>query len=444
MIGEGTLRDGAWARSPAPLIQGVLPFVGRAQARRDARTCSVADRHHEGSDSQVSTLNVPVRSDVAGGEPRYRFGFVLNTTIGNLTRFENLRKYATRDLEVSCSWTPVNHLMSVGAEANLRGLPWGLAVQLWVLRQMWPALRTLSRQDVVMLHLFEAEIACVARSHLFRRPALVSSTDEAPIVDPVTYPVYPNQKSKPPWRRRFRLWLDRWRASRIDAFIPFSEWGGRIIEDSCNVPREQIFPIHVGLDLEVWIRPGAARKAPDALPRMLFVGADFDRKGGDLLLRVFERHFADSAELHIVSSQAPDDLPGRVHVHRDMQPNDARLIALYASADLLVLPTHADLVPWAVLEAMAMQLPVVSTCVGAIPELVVHDVTGLIVPAGDAEALANAIARLLSDPELRRTMGQRGRERIENDFDAAINVPRILAIMKSLADSRRAAPGAGT
>ena len=111
---------------------------------------------------------------------------------------------------------------------------------------------------------------------------------------------------------------------------------------------------------------------------------------------------------------------------------------------MLVLPTNADLVPWSVLEAMAMQLPVVSTGVGAIPEIVVHDVTGFIVPAGDAEALANAIAGLLSDPDLRRTMGQRGRERIENDFDAAINVPRILAVMKSLADGRRAALGAAT
>jgi glycosyltransferase involved in cell wall biosynthesis len=174
------------------------------------------------------------------------------------------------------------------------------------------------------------------------------------------------------------------------------------------------------------------------------VGADFERKGGDLLLRVFEQHFSDSAELHIVSSQAPEDLPGRVHVHRDLGPNDARLIALYASCDLLVLPTNADLVPWSVLEAMAMQLPVVSTGVGAIPEIVVHDVTGFIVPAGDAEALANAIAGLLSDPDLRRTMGKRGRERIENDFDAAINVPRILAVMKSLADGRRAALGAAT
>ena len=378
-------------------------------------------------------MNLPVRSDLDAGKPRFRFAFVLNTTIGNLTRFENLRKYAARDSDVLCSWTPVTHILSADAASALRGLPWALAVRLWVLRQMWPALRTLAQQDVVMLHLFEAEIACVARSYLSRRPALVSSTDEAPIVDPETYPVYPNQQSKPLWRRRFRLWLDRWRASRIAAFIPFTAWGGRILAESCKVPGERIFPIHVGLDLEVWQPRHPPLTASDGRLRLLFVGADFDRKGGSLLLRVFEQHFSDVAELHVVSAQAPADLPRHVHAHRDLQPNSDRLIALYVSCDLLVLPTVADLVPWAVLEAMAMQLPVVSTSVGAIPEIVVHDVTGFVVPPGDAQALADAIAHLLSNPDLRRAMGRRGRERIENDFDAAINVPRILAVMKSLA-----------
>jgi glycosyltransferase involved in cell wall biosynthesis len=388
-------------------------------------------------------LNLPARSDLDGGKPRFRFAFVLNTTIGNLTRFENLRKYAARDREVLCSWTPVTHILSAGAASALRGLPWALAVRLWVVRQMWPALRTLARQDVVMLHLFEAEIACVARSYLSRRPVLVSSTDEAPIVDPDTYPVYPNQKSKPIWRRSFRLWLDRWRASRIDAFIPFTAWGGRILAESCNVPGERIFPIHVGLDLEVWKPRGSPRRAPGDRLRLLFVGADFDRKGGNLLLRVFEQHFSDLAELHIVSAQAPVDLARHVYAHRDLQPNSDDLIALYASCDLLVLPTVADLVPWSVLEAMAMQLPVVSTGVGAIPEIVVHDVTGFVVPPGDAEALTQAIASLLSDPDLRRAMGRRGRESIETDFDAAINVPRILAIMKSLVDGTGRATAGG-
>src|SRR6478736_919034 len=142
-------------------------MVDRESTLRDEAPAA-ASRHVS---LRFPTVNLPVSSDVATREPRYRFGFVLNTTIGNRTRFENLRKYATRDLEVGCSWTPVTHLLSVDASTTLRGLPWALAMRLWVLRQMWPALRTLAHQDVVMLHLFEAEIACVARSYLSRRPA---------------------------------------------------------------------------------------------------------------------------------------------------------------------------------------------------------------------------------------------------------------------------------
>ena len=190
-----------------------------------------------------------------------------------------------------------------------------------------------------------------------------------------------NQISKPPWRRSFRLWLDRWRAlthRRLHSI--YSVGRGPPRRQLPGPPRADFSdprgPRPRGVDTAQPWAHGVRRATAPA-----FRGRGFRLARGDLLLRVFAQHLSDSAELHIVSSQAPEDLPGRVHVHRDLQPNDPRLIALYASCDLLVLPTNADLVPWSVLEAMAMQLPVVSTDVGAIPEIVVHDVT-VIVPAG--------------------------------------------------------------
>jgi glycosyltransferase involved in cell wall biosynthesis len=386
-------------------------------------------------------LNPPLGRAIDAGRPRYRFGFVLSTTIGNHTRYVNLRKYASRDLDVVCSWTPVTHVASARPSRAQRLLPQALALRLWILQQMWPALRGLGQLDVVMVHLFEAEVACVARSYFLRRPALISSTDEAPVIDQASYPLYPHQQGKPAWRHALRLWLDRWRASRIDAFIPFTAWGGRMLAEACDVAGERIFPIHVGLDLELWRLPSPEERMERAPPRLLFVGADFERKGGQLLLEVFAQRFSTSAELHIVSPQTPHAPARGVHVYRDMRPNDPRLVDLYATCDVLVLPTEADLVPWVLLEAMAMQLPIVSTNVGAIPEIVEHDSTGLIVPVRDAAALAAAIERLLNDPELRRAMGRRGRERVERDFDAALNVPRILGVMKSVADRARAGAG---
>ena len=83
-----------------------------------------------------------------------------------------------------------------------------------------------------------------------------------------------------------------------------------------------------------------------------------------------------------------------------------------------------------------MRLPVISTNVGAIPEIVRDGVTGLIVEKGNEDALTQGIQRLLNDAETRIRMGNEGRAEIERNFNASINVPRILAVMKSVVDSR--------
>ena len=70
-----------------------------------------------------------------------------------------------------------------------------------------------------------------------------------------------------------------------------------------------------------------------------------------------------------------------------------------------------------VLEAMAAGLPVVASAVGGIPELVVDGETGLLVPPGDPDALADALGKLITDPELRQRLGAAGRARAEACFD---------------------------
>ncbi|HEY6730291.1 MAG TPA: glycosyltransferase, partial [Solirubrobacterales bacterium] len=84
-----------------------------------------------------------------------------------------------------------------------------------------------------------------------------------------------------------------------------------------------------------------------------------------------------------------------------------------------------------VLEAMAAGLPVVASAVGAIPEML--GTSGETVPPGDAEALAAALRRL-SDPERRRKMGEAGRERVHENYDNALQTPRILALAKAVAE----------
>jgi glycosyltransferase involved in cell wall biosynthesis len=91
----------------------------------------------------------------------------------------------------------------------------------------------------------------------------------------------------------------------------------------------------------------------------------------------------------------------------------------------------------AILEAMAMQKPVVATDVGGTNEVVQAGRTGLLVPPADAVALAAAIAGLLADPARRAAFGANGRARVQERFDVEASVDRYGALFRELAAGRR-------
>jgi hypothetical protein len=101
---------------------------------------------------------------------------------------------------------------------------------------------------------------------------------------------------------------------------------------------------------------------------------------------------------------------------------------LLARADVFVLSSRSEGFPVSVLEAMAAGLPVVATNVGGVAEAVDHGKTGFLVPAGDSQALARAVERLVADPRLRRRLGAAGRSMARALFD----VPRYRAAYREL------------
>src|SRR4029453_2829321 len=94
--------------------------------------------------------------------------------------------------------------------------------------------------------------------------------------------------------------------------------------------------------------------------------------------------------------------------------------SLYRTLDLLVLPTYREGFPSSLLEASAMELPVVATRIPGCVDAVRDGETGLLVPVRDAETLTAAIRMYLDDPALRRQHGANGRHRALRDFDADI------------------------
>jgi glycosyltransferase involved in cell wall biosynthesis len=110
--------------------------------------------------------------------------------------------------------------------------------------------------------------------------------------------------------------------------------------------------------------------------------------------------------------------------------NQDRLRELYAQSDALALPSFAEGIPVVLMEAMAMQIPCVATWITGIPELITHETDGLLVPPGDAEALARAIARLIDDANLRRTLGEQARQRILEKFDEQRNAEHLAEVFR--------------
>jgi glycosyltransferase involved in cell wall biosynthesis len=102
-----------------------------------------------------------------------------------------------------------------------------------------------------------------------------------------------------------------------------------------------------------------------------------------------------------------------------------------AEADVFVLPTRypPEGQPFAILEAMAAGLPVVSTPRGAIPDMVEDGVTGLLLPEGDEAALAEALRRLVASPAERSAMGEAGRSRYESMFTEEATTRRLVTVM---------------
>ena len=182
-------------------------------------------------------------------------------------------------------------------------------------------------------------------------------------------------------------------------------------------------------------------------PTVLFVGREFERKGGDVLLAAFRRVRRDlpDARLTIIG---PRDLPvtepgveSLGFLRKDSPDDWQKLVAAYASADVFCFPTRYEPFGIVLLEAMFFGLPCVASDAWAIPEIIVEGETGFRVPVDDVPGFADRLLRLLGDPLLARRMGMAGLARANATFTWQRVVRRMLARMQStLAQTRPASP----
>jgi glycosyltransferase involved in cell wall biosynthesis len=126
--------------------------------------------------------------------------------------------------------------------------------------------------------------------------------------------------------------------------------------------------------------------------------------------------------------------------HFSMLGDRSDVCEILAALDLFVLPSRTEGMSNALLEAMAMELPVVATAVGGTPEVIADGRTGLLVPSDDAPAMAGAIARLLEDAALATRLGGAARQTVEERYDARSMVRRLEAVYAAVANRADGSP----
>ncbi len=207
-------------------------------------------------------------------------------------------------------------------------------------------------------------------------------------------------------------------------------------------PDAAIELVHHGLDAS---RFGPPPPPPDGVPVILCVARAVEKKGLDVLLDALAllpgdldwrfEHIGGGALIDGLRTRAERlGIAGRVR-WLGAQPQ-SEVIAAYRRAVLFCLPARVagdgdrDGLPNVLMEAMSQELAVVSTPISGIPEIVDDDVTGLLVPPGDPQALAAALRRLLADGALRRRLGEAGRRRVLADFAMERGIDRIAALLR--------------
>jgi len=358
----------------------------------------------------------------------YHFGLVMDQQVGLRTQALNWERAVSDDPTVAPTWVPVRYETSF--PIPLPGLLRNLAGTLAGVREIRRGLGGQTPLEAVLWATWAAKSV----------PELVASAPAFLVMDMTPLQMENMGRLYGYTRARARL-FGGWKRRATDRlyrqashFFPWNTWVAESLMNDYGVPAAKITPLSPGTDTSLF-RPDPAAKANDGLVRLLFVGGDFQRKGGDLLLR-WARETPQTLpwELHVVTRDTVPDVPG-VHVHQNVSNNSPELIRLYQQSDLFVLPTRADCYSLVALEAMSCGLPVIISKLGGIPDLVSEGETGHLIAPDDYPAFAGAINALLADTPRRRAMGEAARARAVAQFDCRMAYRQILQAMKDAAPS---------
>ncbi len=240
---------------------------------------------------------------------------------------------------------------------------------------------------------------------------------------------YPH--ASPKWGERIKLLLEE-----SDMVICLSDsWKGALIQIA---PKSNIRVIYNSVSLpEIYERT----KQKKEIVNITFLGLIGERKGIFDLIEVVSRLITDGCNIHLAVGGNGDI--SRLYKEIDLKglKNNVTYVGwivgdakdnLLRNTDIFVLPSYGEGMPMTILEAMSYAIPIISTNVGGVPELVKEGATGYLVEPGNLDQLFQRMRRLIEDKPSRIFMGQKGRQVIETDFNLNTNVRKIETIYDTL------------
>ncbi len=247
----------------------------------------------------------------------------------------------------------------------------------------------------------------------------------------------------------WRHWHEGRVLRRATLAICNSEFTRTTILNAYGIPSSRLRVVYKAVETNAFVRPVSAQKPPDidglSGPHLLFLGADWQRKGLDLLLDAVRLIQPDYPKVQVtVVGPDPEDRALRSliqkrglfgHVMLVGQASRERVAQYMWHSDLLVLPSRREALGVAVLEAMAAGLPVVASSVGGIPEILRAGREGLLVPANDSKSLSSALSKMLGDDATRSAFRTAGLSRAL-EFSVPTMVDKIRSIYRSVALGR--------
>lgn len=281
-------------------------------------------------------------------------------------------------------------------------------------RAIWPVFKAVRdfNPDLVHAHSTKAGLAARLACVLLRKPVIFTAHGWA------------FTEGRNILKRRLLAMAERLAARATAKIICVSEHDYALALQWKVGKPEQLVVIHNGIDPKLFMEADGASFREElklkGKPVLTFVGRLAPPKDLFTLLEAV-KNLQDGVLLIVGDGELRPQVER--HIREQGLEERVRLLgerrdvpAILAASDIFALSSRWEGLPYTIIEAMMAGLPVVATRVGGVPELVEDRITGFLVPTRDPKALAAAIQRLLDDPELRKRMGQAGREKVLKEF----------------------------